>query len=459
MNSEDLVKILIIVAGIIGFIVIILICAWIAISLKEKKAEKEIKKEQNGDGDGQVKKSAVIYTPESILDFMEFEKIEDNMIIQKKGKFLMVVECQGINYDLMSEMEKASVEQGFISFLNTLRYPIQLYIQTRTINLERSIEGYRTKLRDIERKYNSLKIEYENTLKNKKAIGDQIDKIKYEFIKQKNLKEYTEDIIKDVQRQSLNKSILSKKYYVIIPCYQSEIEAGEFNKAEVVNMAFSELYTRARAIINNLFACQVTGKILNSEELTELLYIAYNRDESDLFWMDKMRKAGFGELYSTAPDVIDKKMKLLDKQIEEKSIELANQKIGEARREKEIKLMEKEKNQEKIIKEKAQDLIQKHKKYIGEDITKNALKKLGKNTDENSEKMLTLEKDRNKKQIKKLEQKREKLKIQKLEQKSDKIKIKKSKDTDENKSQKDKEETENVNILQKAKRGRPRRKA
>ena len=49
----------------------------------------------------------------------EFEKVEDNMIIQKKGKYLMVLECQGINYDLMSEMEMASVEQGFIEFLNT----------------------------------------------------------------------------------------------------------------------------------------------------------------------------------------------------------------------------------------------------------------------------------------------------------------------------------------------------
>ena len=38
-------------------------------------------------------------------------------------------------------VEKVSVEQGFISFLNTLRHPIQIYIQTRTINLERSVQG------------------------------------------------------------------------------------------------------------------------------------------------------------------------------------------------------------------------------------------------------------------------------------------------------------------------------
>lgn len=321
----------------------------------------------------------------------------------------MVVECQGINYDLMSEMEKVSVEQGFISFLNTLRHPVQLYIQTRTINLERSIDGYKSRLSDIDKKYLSLQDEYDRLLKDKTSSITEIEKAKYELVKQKNLKEYTEDIIRDIERQSLNRSILNKRYYVIIPCYQSEIVAGDFDKSEVKNMAFSELYTRARAVINSLFACQVTGRVLNSEELTELLYIAYNRDESDLFWMEKIKQAGFDELYSTAPDAIEKKLKLLDKKIEEESVSLANQKIGEARRDKEIKAMEMEKNQEKLVQKKAKEIIQKHKRYIGEEVAESAIEK-----------------------------------------------IEKDKDTQ---AKTEKEELENGNVQEKGKRGRPRRKA
>ena len=372
--NDNMVLLLAGLAGIILIVIVILIVVGAMINAKEKKIAR--KKQEEEDGELQVKKSQVIYTPESIIDFMDFETIEDNMIIQKKGKFLMVVECQGINYDLMSEMEKVSVEQGFISFLNTLRYPIQLYVQTRTINLERSIDGYKSRLSEIEKKYNTIQSQYEKLLKDRNSGIVEIEKVKYELVKQKNLKEYTEDIIKDIERQSLNRSILNKRYYVIIPCYQSEIEAGAFDKSEVKNMAFSELYTRARAIINSLFACQVTGKILNSEELTELLYIAYNRDESDLFWMEKIKQAGFEELYSTAPDAIDKKIKLLEKQIEDGSIELANQKISEVRRDKEIKAMEMEKNPEKFITDKAQELIRKHKKYIGEDVAEKAIEKL-----------------------------------------------------------------------------------
>lgn len=409
MNNDSMVQLLILLAGLISIIVVVLIIVWIVIRSKEKQIENQIKSQE--EEEKQVKKSQVIYTPESILDFMDFEKIEDNMIIQKRGKFLMVVECQGINYDLMSEMEKASVEQGFISFLNTLRHPVQLYIQTRTINLERSIDGYKSKLKDIERKYLNIQDQYKNILKSKEATLEDVEKIKYELVKQQNLKEYTEDIIRDIERQSLNRSILSKRYYVIVPCYQSEIEAGDFDKSEVENMAFSELYTRARAIINSLFACQVTGKILNSEELTELLYIAYNRDESDLFWMEKMKQAGFEELYSTAPDVMEKKLKLLDKQIEEQSVARANQAVSEARRDKEIKIMEKEKNKEKLINEKAKELINKHKRYIGEEVAQKAINRL----DKNERKDL--------------------------------------------KAENDKEEDEDGNVQEKAKRGRPRRKA
>ena len=406
MSNDSMVQLLILLAGIIGIIVIILIFVWVVIRLKEKNAEKEKMEEEKEKT--QVKKSQIVYTPESIINFMDFEKIEDNMIIQKKGKFIMVVECQGINYDLMSDMEKVSVEQGFISFLNTLRHPVQLYIQTRTINLERSIEGYKSKLGDIDRKYVKLKSRYEDILKQKDSSMNDIEKAKYELVKQKNLKEYTEDIIRDIERQSLNRSILSKRYYVIIPCYQSEIEAGDFDKSEIKSMAFSELYTRARAVINSLFACQVTGRILNSEELTELLYIAYNRDESDLFWMEKIKQAGFEELYSTAPDAIDKKLKLLDKKIEEESVELANEKINEARRDKEIRALEIEKNEKDIVNEKAKELIEKHKRYIGEEIAEDAIYKLEK---------------------------------------------------DEKKSQKKKEENENGIVQEKGKRGRPRRKA
>lgn len=410
VTDNTLIKLL----GGIGLIIFLLIISMIAFLLFKKHKEKieEQQKKEEQEGLGKVNKPKISYSAESIVDFMEFEKIEDNMIIQKNDKFLMVVECQGINYDLMSEMEKVSVEQGFVSFLNTLRYPIQIYIQTRTVNLEKSVEGYKQKLEEIEKNYKKLEADYESILNSANKNTEMIDRARYELIKQKNLKDYTADIIRDIERQSLNQNILNRRYYIIIPCYKSEIAMGDFDKTEVKNMAFSELYTRARAVINSLFACQVMGRILNSDELTELLYVAYNRDDADLFWMDKIKQAGFNELYSTAPDVIEKKMKVLDKQIEQKSIELANTKISEARRVKEIELLEKEKNEQELVNKQAKELIKKHKKYIGQEVAQIAI---------------------------------------------DSIDDKKHEEKQKNTIRENKEESENGSIQEKTKRGRPRK--
>ena len=64
----------------------------------------------------------------------------------------MVVECEGINYDLMSQVEKTAVEAGFVQFLNTLRHPIQIYTQTRTINISDSITNYTDKIEEMSSK-------------------------------------------------------------------------------------------------------------------------------------------------------------------------------------------------------------------------------------------------------------------------------------------------------------------
>ena len=154
MDSNTISNILIIVLSVMFFILLVLIAVFIGLKAREKSMNNP-KKEENLSNSNPNKKSSKTteknvnnsYSKQSIMNFMDFDKVEDNMIVQKNGKrYLMVVECQGVNYDLMSNMEKVAVEEGFQQFLNTLRHPIQIYIQTRTINLEGSISNYKTKL-------------------------------------------------------------------------------------------------------------------------------------------------------------------------------------------------------------------------------------------------------------------------------------------------------------------------
>ena len=309
---------------------------------------------------------------------MNFYKIDDNMIIRKNGtKYLMVIECQGINYDLMSGIEKNSVEQGFLQFLNTLRYPIQIYVQTRTVNLESGIASYKEKVREIQDRLLKKQMEY-NRLESLGIKGKEIEDATLELTRERNLYEYGVDIIKNTERMSLNKSILRKHYYVIISYTPEESTNSNFEKEEIKNMAFSELYTKSQTIINALAVCNVNGKILDSYELAELLYVAYNRDESEVYDLRKAINAGYDELYSTAPDVLDKRMKELEKKIQIDATRKANEAIMDVREEneKQRKVREKEENLDKLINQMAEMIIEENKELIGEKIADKAKEKI-----------------------------------------------------------------------------------
>ncbi len=42
---------------------------------------------------------------------------------------------------------------------------------------------------------------------------------------------------------------------------------------------------------------------MTSDELVDLLYVAYNRDEAEVFGIDKAVRSGYEELYTTAPEL------------------------------------------------------------------------------------------------------------------------------------------------------------
>lgn len=376
MDSIKLLTVILtIILGIMVMLLIIL--GFIYLSTKMKKDE-ETKKRTPNDKMTKTKKFKE-YKTESIMDFMEFDTVVDNMISQKDGmRYIMVVECQGINYDLMSVAEKNGVEEGFVQFLNTLRHPIQIYTQTRTINLDSSIQSYKEKIKEVQSSLEKQEMQYNQMVRLGNYSQEELNREYFELTKQRNLYEYGKDIIYNTEKMSLNKNVLSQKYYIIVPYFIEELGDNKFDKIEQRNMAFSELYTRAQSIIRTLSTCGVNGRVLTSNELVDLLYVAYNRDESETFGLDKALKAGYDELYTTAPDVIDKQIRELDKQINEEALEKAKEKITEVRSEKQKALKEKKENKRDLINELAQLILEENAQIVGEDVAKEAIEKIKK---------------------------------------------------------------------------------
>ncbi|MGN1297324.1 MAG: hypothetical protein ACI4VH_02685 [Clostridia bacterium] len=391
MNNQT-VNILTYVLVFMIAILVVLTTIFVILKIKEnnnKKPKEEIKSKKNDKAEATTKgKIATEYTKESIFSFMEFDKIEDNMIIQKDGKkYLMVIECQGINYDLMSGVEKTSVEQGFLQFLNTLRHPIQIYTQTRTVNLSSSINTYKDRVKEVQDRLVKADMDYRDKVNSRKYSDQELAKYRFEVVKQRNLYEYGLDIIRNTEQMSFNKNILTKQYYIIIPYYPEDLENKDFDKEEIKNLAFSELYTKAQSVISALYVCGINAKILDSNQLTELLYVAYNRDESEVYDLNRVLNSGYEELYSTAPDVLDKRMKELDKKIEEDAIRKANEVVFDAveENEKEKALKEKEKKINKLIDDMAKMIIEQNEEFLGKDVSDKAKEKIDSNSEESKE--------------------------------------------------------------------------
>lgn len=369
----DIILVLQILIGVIVFIMFLLVLLYLyLIKPKKQKAEEsttilyseeEIKTEEKKiEKYGRFQENL---TQESIFDFMEFDEIVDNMIIRKnKTQYVMILQCNGVNYDLMSEQEKIAVEEGFVQFLNTLRFPIQLYVQSRTLNLKDIITGYKERVNTLVSDIDKINVKLAQAKKaNNKALQE---KLEFEKRRKSNVLGYGMEITDYVERLNSNQNILQQRTYVVVSFFINELGGNleNYTKEEISNMCFSELYTRCQNVSSALATSQVTSRILDSEELAELLYIAYNRDESEIYQLSKALDAQYDALYSTGKDVLQKKQEKLDKEINIAAIDLATDSILRADKQKQMEDLEREKNKTGKIKEMASQLLDKYEEQL-----------------------------------------------------------------------------------------------
>lgn len=343
---------------------------------EENEKDKDKKSENYGRFQGEL-------TQESIYQFMEFDEIVDNMIVRKKGtQYVMILQCNGVNYDLMSEQEKISVEEGFVQFLNTLRFPIQLYIQSRTLNLRDIIATYKSRVDSLATEIDKL----DSKIAQAKVQGNRalMEKLQFERKRKVNVLEYGINITDYVEKLSSNKNVLQQKTYVVVSYYSAEIGGGleNYSKEEIYNMCFSELYTRCQNIASALATSQITSNILDSEELAELLYIAYNRDEAEILQFSKALDSQYDSLYSTGKDVLQKKQEKLDKEINIDAIDIATDSILKADKMKQQEDLKRQLNKDQKVKERALELLDTYEDQLDPRVYKLAKKEVEKTIDE-----------------------------------------------------------------------------
>lgn len=395
MGSTEMITLLQMGIWIIVAIMIGLVALYFYL-MKPKKAKEEKVKEQLIENETENEKKVDQnygkftgnLTRDSIFEFMEFDEIVDNMIVRKNGtQYIMILQCNGVNYDLMSEDEKIAVEEGFVQFLNTLRFPIQLYIQSRTLNLRDIIDEYKSRVDNLTIEIDKL----DAKIAQAQMAGNRALKEKLEFEKRRkiNILEYGIDITDYVDKLSSNRNVLQQRTYVVVSYYSAEIGGGldKYSKEEIYNMCFAELYTRCQNIASALATSQISSTILDSEELAELLYVAYNRDEAEVLQLAKALDSQYDALYSSGKDVLTKKQEKLDQEINIAAIDMATDSLLKADRQKQIEELDLAISKEEKIRQKANEILDTYQEQLDPRVYKLAKEEVKKTEKKKEEKV------------------------------------------------------------------------
>lgn len=205
--------------------------------------------------------------PNSTQNMLQFAEIRDGIVIMNDGSFRSIIMAKSINFDLMSQGEQEAVEYNYQGFLNSLYFPIQIFVRSSKVDLTPYIE-----------RLEKIRTEHDNML----------------------LAMLMEDYIGFIEQISQSTNIMDKRFYVIIPFFP-QVDAqkaltnsknfltgivGMFNTKEqhvVINeadlqKAKTELRNRVQAVLSGLMQCGVEGLPLDTQELIELLYDTYNPD-------------------------------------------------------------------------------------------------------------------------------------------------------------------------------------
>ncbi|MDK2856746.1 MAG: hypothetical protein PWQ86_1959 [Bacillota bacterium] len=79
----------------------------------------------------------------SVQDFLGIKDVRDGIIILNDGGYRALIEViGGVNVSLLSDAESDAVEDLFGRFVASLNFPVQIYVQTRPLDLAGEIEEF-----------------------------------------------------------------------------------------------------------------------------------------------------------------------------------------------------------------------------------------------------------------------------------------------------------------------------
>jgi len=190
-------------------------------------------------------------------DFVPIKEVRGGVMVLKDETLVGVMLASSINFALKSPDEQTAILSQFQSFLNSLDFSVQFFVQSRRLDIRPYTalleERYRAQTADL------MRIQ---------------------------VREYIEFIRSFTERVN----IMSKHFFIVIPYappivdLKNEVEKRIFGKASLAartkNVGFEEhrtqLEQRMAVVEQGLVRCGVRTAPLGTEEVIELLYKEFN---------------------------------------------------------------------------------------------------------------------------------------------------------------------------------------
>lgn len=196
-------------------------------------------------------------TKAATQDFVSIRDIKNNVVIEKNGQMLMLLLVSSVNFALKSLDEQRAILSQFQNFLNTIDFSLQIYVQSRKLNIE----------------------PYLNLLSGMSGKQDN-------DLMQIQLREYIEFI----RTFTTNIDVMSKNFFVVVPYSPAKLDITKgitnlFSPSSKsgslpTDMQFEEnrvqLEQRVGVVTEGLARIGVRSITLETDDLVELFYHIYN---------------------------------------------------------------------------------------------------------------------------------------------------------------------------------------
>lgn len=190
-------------------------------------------------------------------EHLPIDDIVGDIVVLKDGNCAAVMQVSSVNFDLLSEKEQLALVYAYGGILNSLNFPIQIVIRTKT----KDISQYLTNLKGYEEKQNNP------------LLKDRI-------------KSYQKFIAETVKKND----VLSKLFYVVVPFSTMELGLGAvmsrgnkmpFDKQYILDKARASLEPKRDHLLRVFSRIGLDIRPLGNKELIDLFYGIYNEDVVD----------------------------------------------------------------------------------------------------------------------------------------------------------------------------------